>query len=105
MWIDSRRVKGPRAGQILVDTGPLSVGAVNPTIFTWTNDAPVMQIEHIDATGLIMLHSQTFAPGDIAPGGFFFTIPMVLLVGESIRVSLLLDIGEEQEIHVSIFLI
>lgn len=103
MWASGSVLAGGLAGDVVVDTGPLSIGTVSFTIFTWTTNAPVLIVEHRNALNTTTLHSQTYAPGDIAPGGYFFTVPLVLLLNERLRVILAEDISSYHKLQISIF--
>lgn len=84
MWASNGLVVNPSVGDILADTGPLSVGAVSFTITAWTDDGPQLDLEHRNALNTATLHSMRFIPGGV--GLMSFTVPVVLLLNERIRV-------------------
>ncbi len=87
MWATNGEITGPNPGDILADTGPLSVGSVSFTIITWSDDGPNLLVEHRNALNDTTLHSFRYLPGGVPL--HVVTFPLVLLVNERVRVKVL----------------
>jgi len=102
MWVTGGKLSAPQADDILVDTGPLSAGLITFRFFTWTNDGPLLMVEHRNALNNATLHDQLYEPGAAAQsGGFQITISLLLLLNERLRVRNTIGIGGD--VQCSIF--